>query len=539
MLDITFLTSNLTKLAHARYIADNEQIRVIGFRQRTYHANYYEPRISSRAELLRRSYDSALLQCQKASIPVHQQFFILEDTSVRIHALSTTKLDIPGIDVKYWMERTSFSQLDGMLKRAGNDRRAQVRSDVLLHIPKTKRPALRIDGDYCLFTGTQDGNIVDEEIEFETNAVFPWLDNQTFNKWFQPLGFAQPFGSLDVASADRVDFRRKAFEKMFAFLSRHNLLEEQPHQMSFSLDTEQHFILCGHTCAGKTTASQHLAEHYGHLHIEASDFMYLNYYRRHGFRPNVSISNFAEQALRQVPHIVAEKIAEYILEETPAAVVISGFRSSEEIESLLARLNFTGMQFRLIFIEADQSIRFQRIQIRNRVGDKISSDEFQARDRQQTQMGLAGVYDLEGVTTWENNDTLDVYLRLVESHVTMMRMPETTIEASIARLRDTEDVGLEDAILIALLSVWTNDENRAYYSTPEIASIINGDVFPSIRPKHRENIHRYFNRDFYVHYEIAARGRGQTRVYRLSNTGYGRALRSLRKSVAALAGHAD
>lgn len=73
--------------------------------------------------------------------------------------------------------------------------------------------------------------------------------------------------------------------------------------------------------------------------------------------------------------------------------------------------------------------------------------------------------------------------------------------------------------------------SRKYCSTSEIASMINEKIFPNIQAKHRENVHRYFNRDFYAYYEIDSRERDNARVYRLSNTGYGRALRSLRNLV--------
>src|ERR1700722_15687227 len=101
MRDLTFFTSNATKLAHARYIAEGWPIRIKGFRQRTYHANYHEPRLSSREELLEASYRSAIEQCAKAGISTEVHPFILEDTTVRIEALSSPAKEVPGLDVKY------------------------------------------------------------------------------------------------------------------------------------------------------------------------------------------------------------------------------------------------------------------------------------------------------------------------------------------------------------------------------------------------------------------------------------------------------
>ena len=36
--------------------------------------------------------------------------------------------------------------------------------------------------EYSVFTGEQRGLVVDSEANFDTNPVYPWLDNQSFNK---------------------------------------------------------------------------------------------------------------------------------------------------------------------------------------------------------------------------------------------------------------------------------------------------------------------------------------------------------------------
>ena len=52
------------------------------------------------------------------------------------------------------------------------------------------------NGDTLVFVGKETGRILDEEIEYQSNLVFPWLDNKSFNKWFQPDGVDFPFGAL-------------------------------------------------------------------------------------------------------------------------------------------------------------------------------------------------------------------------------------------------------------------------------------------------------------------------------------------------------
>jgi hypothetical protein len=90
------------------------------------------------------------------------------------------------------------------------------------------------------------------------------------------------------------------------------------------------------------------------------------------------------------------------------------------------------------------------------------------------------------------------------------------------------DVKLEDAILIALLGAWSEDETRPFFSTTRIAQMI-GRTFKNAVPKHKDNVSRYFNQDFYAYYEISNAGAVATRKYRLSNTGYRMAVRALRR----------
>lgn len=104
MRDLIFCTSNSTKLSHARYLMEGQPARIKGFRQHTYHANYEEPRVASREELLKASYENALRQFARARISTDTNPFILEDTSVRIDALSTDGEDRPGLDIKFWMQ---------------------------------------------------------------------------------------------------------------------------------------------------------------------------------------------------------------------------------------------------------------------------------------------------------------------------------------------------------------------------------------------------------------------------------------------------
>jgi adenylate kinase family enzyme len=436
------------------------------------------------------------------------------------------------LDIKFWIQEQTFERLDHELKSAGNVRTASVRSDLLLHLPRILKTSWGVDDDYIVFVGEQLGTIVDEEMRFDANLVFPWLDDRSFNKWFQPDGHDRPFGSLEIMDADKVDFRRKSFEKMFNFLDSKRYLTRPAKQLEIPLEQEPNLILCGYTCAGKTTASQHLARKFGYLHIEASDFMYLSYFYRHGYQGPVPIGDFAEQALTVRPHIAAERISEYLEDNVSTPTVISGFRSPDEIEFLTATLAPFGRRFQTIFITADECTRFNRLAARMRPGDDMTVEAFRERDEQQRRMGLELIRCSKRTKLISNKGTLADYLDSIDSMVGMASRGEIDLALALARAAAVKEVKLEDAILIALLTVSSDDEAHPFLSTTQIAGEIR-QVFPNIQPKHKDSVSRYFNQDFYAYYEIAtpSSSRSGKRTYRLSNTGYGRAVRALRDLV--------
>lgn len=527
MRELTFFTSNQTKLAHARYLAEGRHVRIKGFRQRTYHAGYVEPRLTSRDAILMASYESAKAQLFKAGFSEASHPFILEDTSVRIEALSRDGSEVPGVDVKYWMEDQTFSRLDAALHREGNDRRVTVRSDILLHVPTSLHRTWRISEPFLIFTGEQQGSIIDAEHSFDANYVYPWLDNRSFNKWFVPTGQTLPFGALPIGVADTADFRRKSFGPLFDFLESRGYFAAPIAQLRLQLDDRPNIILSGYTCAGKTTASQRLTRRFGYLHIEASDFMHVSFYYRHGYRDIKAIGDFAELALAQKPTIAAEKVVEYMLEHLSDLVVISGFRAPAEVEFVVQTMKAHGRTFTQRFVSADEAIRYARLRARARPGDNLTLEQFCDRDLQQQRMGLDMIACLPDTLSLKNDDSLDAYLARVDTLAVDGAGRDLDITAAITALANLKDVALQEAILIALLNVWQNDEARIFYTTTQIATLI-AKVFPSIRPKHKDNVSRYFNQDFYAYYEISNAPERTTRKYRLSNTGYGMAVKTLR-----------
>lgn len=530
MLKLIFFSTNRTKLAHVRYMAEGYPVSIESFRRKTFYASYTEPRIDCREELLRMSYESALEQAENSGINTKKRFFFLEDTSATVEALSTEGQEVPGVNIKYWMKDTRFKELDKVLTQCSN-RHVTVRSDILLHIPETFRREWGIKENYLVFVGTQEGSVVENEQKIETNLVFPWLDNKTFNKWFVPHGEAKPLSSLPIEVADKYDFRRHAFSKMMRFFEQNGLYESSFEQRSLALEKTCQYsspvlILCGFPCAGKTTLSQYLVREYAYIHIEASDFMYLSFYLRHDLGTGVRISDFAEEALNQKPEIAAEKVAEYIKTLDDAPIVVSGFRSIKEVEWLENELERweNSRTLTVGFIEAEQSTRFKRSNRRRRDGEGITIDRFKEQEAQQIRMGLNGILSFPNRTIVPNEGTFEEFFYEAERRLEPSNKSRHGSKIDFSIFRDhSKNIGLEAPILMALLCNWEDGEDRPYFTTTEIAKLIN-KLFPSMKPKHKDNVSRYFNQDFYAFYEMFSDLDENKRKYRLSNTGYGRAV---------------
>lgn len=515
MLEIVFFTSSPIKLAHARYLCRDYDVLITGFREKTFGANYTEPRIYDRKQLIEESYQDALKRWKKNVSSSKDRLFFIEDTSVAIEALSTEQ-ETPGLDIKYWMAETNFAALDAQLKTLGNNRRTTVRSDVVLHIPLSQKLG---STDYLQFTSSVVGFIVEKEQAFDTNPMYPWLDNKTFNKWFVPDGYSQPISMLAIAEADQHDFRAQAFRNMLAFLEQHKIINRRSEpSLQNNLEVEESlFIICGPSCAGKTTLAEHLAERYGYYHIEASDFMYLSYYQRHGVASSVNIGGFAEQALRDEPGIVAEQILNNIQTNKAGPVVVTGFRSPLEVD-WFQKYYMGGYPIVVVYVVTDVELRFERSVIRQRDGEADNRKTFDQRDAQQAAMGLRELERRFLLDRVENNGSLESFFNNFEARY-IQNQQRGYMSDKTGHLTGGK---LENLILLTLADKWSN---REYFTTTEIAHLLNQTL--DTKPKSKNNVSRYFNQRFYPYFEIKLID--GKRKYRLSNTGNGKARMLLNK----------
>ena len=526
MSEIVFFSTNRSKLAHFRYLGEKAGIRVKGFHETTYYASYNEPKIDDRSELLKLSYESALEQWQKrwGANDDDRSTFFFEDTSVVIEALSKVA-EVPGVNVKYWMRDMTFAKLDALLRRSGNNRRVIVRSDIVMHLPQRWRTLLNTTERYLSMVGESHGVIADGERKIKPNLVYPWLDDKTFNKWFVPAGASDPISMLDIAEADRADFRARAFEAVTSVMRDGlGILAKRQgpgvHQLQIPgiATYPSIYVICGPSCAGKSTTAGWMRDQYKFLHIEASDFMYKAYWERHGPGSDVHIGDFAEAALKTEPGIVAHPIARFLLEMDVSGAVVTGFRSAKEVE-VFQKVVGASAEIALIYLKASVPIRMARAIERGR--DGVTPEKFVKRDTQEIRMGLTDIAALGDVVQQANEGSLrELYAAIRSRYRKALRIYTFDKERRAQRQQPLREQ-LEGLILRALLAELPT---KKWLTTTEIAAALNRRFKEE---KSKNNVSRYFNQEFHPYYELRFRERDGRRIgsieYRLSATGISRA----------------
>jgi adenylate kinase family enzyme/inosine/xanthosine triphosphate pyrophosphatase family protein len=514
-----FITSNRVKLMHARHIALAYHTEI--YSKRNYGIAYREPRSFDRAKLLQKSYEDAHRRWLNTGGNPHA-FFFIEDTSLVIRALSKRR-EFPGVDVKYWMQKTNFQSLDAKLRKHGNDRRVTVRSDVLLHLPDDFRQKNKIAEQFLHFIGETDGTITNEEVRIETNLLYPWLDNRSFNKWFVPTNCDRPISALPIEVADRYDIRKNSIGAMLKFLSEKEIFEKQDESTNFPFSKYlPHLfpplsIVTGMPCAGKTTLGMHLSECCGYYHIEASDFMKRAFYERHGLNSQLSIESFAEEALLKTPDIVVTPVIEEIRRCKADLIVITGFRSPKEIEIFKSKYRGPA-EVACWYIEASQDIRFRRSVSRARHDAAPSVETFQTRDDLQLKMGLKAIRKLLRDSTIVNEGTIQGYVRTVTDKFDCKPIKFVWPKNMELHERPTS---LEDAILISLAR--QSQVKTGGLTTTQIAHHLNKVFEKSSIETSKNNVSRYFNFRPHPFYKVT--NEGGVLKYSLSATGMSRALR--------------
>lgn len=403
--DVYFYTSNIEKYLQARAIFEKCGLILRHFRTRT--EPYAEDYSVGKDELLRRAIDEVTDSVGRGSL------FFVEDTSIRIEALSSGDGDVPGLAAKEWFASTSFDELHKALSDRGNDRRATVKSDIALHVPAL--------GRVVFFRGECRGTVASTPPDFPSSVAHPWLTPWTFNGWLIPDGSVRRLGEMSFEESWRFDFRVKSLLSMIERLEEYCAALNLPTsaysrrssagaaaQLSLLEMQREILIVVGRTCAGKTTMCEHLSARHGFRFFEASDV--LRMFDRPSELRGVSEQAFAEHVLSKLgADAVARKILS-LLDSSVDKLTISGFRTIEELECV--RTHFP--EAKIVFVEASDRTRYERRIKRARAGESMTFAEFNTLDQAQWQFGLLRVAEEMADIKVVNERTIEEFLRNVD-----------------------------------------------------------------------------------------------------------------------------
>lgn len=419
-----FYTTNLQKYLQARTIFERHGLRLshLARSDRAYNEDY-----SGTKEQLLANALQELIQLRGAAAPI-----FIEDTSVRIEALSTEGNDFPGLEMKEWFEETSFRELDEELGRRGNDRSVLVSSDIALHLPGLPRPVF--------FTGTTYARVAEDAPSEFNNSRYPWLTSRTFNGWIVPIGAVQRLGEMSLDDSLPHDFRSLALTRLAERLQEYNsvLTVRQPQrtyhrQLRPSLDrTPPLFdalsgglMVTGYSCAGKTTFGDFAEGRYAVKTFEASHI--LRDALKFDVEPGIRESPFlyAQAVLNAMgADVVARRILDVELNgRLDEPFIITGFRTLEEvltIRSHVPRLTW-------VWIEASERTRFQRHLDRGRETQVATLAEFRERDQAQASFGLLPVGSELADASIRNDLALGEFHRQIEDVVKMASGAKPTV----------------------------------------------------------------------------------------------------------------
>lgn len=379
-LTVRFHTSSMEKFLQARVVFQRHGLTLGYFResQEPYREEY---------ELGQRTLLQKALDEIRSRVGANSLFFV-EDTSVKVDALSDGSVAYPGLKVKEWFKNTTFGTLDTELRCRGNDRAATVYSDIGLYVPELER-AVFVHGETS-------GSISERPPSFETSYRFPWLTPNTFNGWFVPDGSNKALGEMEFEESFRYDFRVKSLTALLERIEEYAAIVNLPTKSYAVLkpnvpDQEWLFpkqspliLVIGRVCAGKTTFGEHLSSEHNGFHVEASDEL-THLAHEAGISSSEDAFSRASELLRSKgPDVVAKSICRRYHYELESGAIITGFRAIEEV--IYFRNRYTSCI--VVFVDAGDRIRCSRHLERGRLDGIRTFDDFHVYDRQQWQFGL-------------------------------------------------------------------------------------------------------------------------------------------------------
>jgi inosine/xanthosine triphosphate pyrophosphatase family protein/dephospho-CoA kinase len=503
---VHFYTSNISKYLQARLVFERCGLVLTHFRTRT--EPYSEDYSVGKEELLRRAVEEVRANVGSASL------FFVEDTSIRVEALSTGSDDYPGLAAKEWFAASTFPTIDKALIERGNNRVAIVKSDIALHIPGMNRPVF--------FYGETKGTIADTEPRFAASIAHPWLTPETFNGWLIPNDSAKRLGEMSFEESIHYDFRVKSLVRLILRLEEYAAALNLPvaaysrrsaprssGQLSLLSFKREILIVVGRTCAGKTTACERLSTQHGYRVFEASAI--LRTFPRPTELRGATEQDFAEHVLAHFgADAVARKLIDLLANLEFDKLAVSGFRTIEELECIWDHFP----EARVVFIDASDRSRFERRIRRARANESLTFATFNKLDQEQWRFGLLRVAEEIADIRLMNEDSVGEFHARVDAIATStakIDMPgvayavqhQSSENSQVFRsLEVLETAGrpldcgeISGAVFRAGTSIRPNNINKVLKRVPELATRIE---MPGIR----------------VRYNITDIGRAYLRLWR-------------------------
>lgn len=379
---ITFFTSSRAKFSQALALFDIAGLRLS---HRAQEARPYDESYSgTKEELL----GGAIREIQRRG-GASASFFFVEDTSIRIDALSAADADYPGLEAKEWFANTTFDALDHVLQASGN-RRCVVKSGIGLSVPGLAEP--------IFFHGETSGTVVESLPTAKENVFYPWLSPNSFNAWFIPDGADKTLSEMSFEESLRFDFRVFSITQLLDRLEEYSLIlnlspgsfvrrqQNSRDQAALFSVAEPVLLIVGPTCAGKTTFGINVQQTLDWTFVDASSIVKV---MRDERGATERIGKFASSLLEaEGSDIVARYIAENLVRDGSEPTVITGFRTIEEVEFFRE----TYQDVRVVSVSAPQRLRYERY-VRRNTRDVRSFAQFQQTDEEQHLLGLLRVAD--------------------------------------------------------------------------------------------------------------------------------------------------
>lgn len=377
---VAFFTSNQSKFSQAKVFleAHGAQLSFLPTDSLAYPENY----AGTAEDLLYEAVERVRARTSTAAT-----FFFIEDTTVRIEALSTYG-EFPGLATKEWFDSTSFDELDAALRLRDNDRRCAVRSSIALSVPGVLQPRLLI--------GVTAGLVADAPSSASGSVFTPWLDPRSFSGWFIPDGATTALAEMSFEESLEYDFRIRAFRQVLDRVIEYTAVLNAPASIYFvksGAEAQQPtlfntspklLVVIGPTCAGKTTFGLRSQTHADYSFIDASSIVKL--LQHNANKGSDSVHDFARSILAETPDVVARYLLSNVLPDVTRPLVVTGLRTLEELDLICGAYD----NVKIVYINAPQRLRYER-HVRRNSREVLSYAQFCSLDDRQHEYGLLPV----------------------------------------------------------------------------------------------------------------------------------------------------